>query len=243
MEGQASRPSPRYRQIADLLGAQIASGGVPSGARVPSERAIAEEHGVSRMTARQAIELLVRRGLVYRRPGSGTFVAPARVEHTLARFSGFSDTMRSQGIQPSSRVLSVRLTSGTSPEAEQALGLGDGDRYWCIRRVRFGDGEPLVVEMSHLPDALFPGFGRKDLSHVSLYELMRRDYDVAVAEAQQTIESTVCEPDDARHLSCRAGSPAILVTRVTYDAGGRPVEFARDVYRGDRARFVVDLHA
>lgn len=241
MEGQASRSSPRYRQVADLLESQILSGGLPAGTRVPSERAIAEEHGLSRMTARQAIELLVRRGLVYRRPGSGTFVAPARVEHTLSRFAGFTETMRSQGIEPSGRVLDVRLTAGTAPDAEAALGLEDSRRCWCVRRVRFGDGEPLVVEMSHVPEKIFPDLGRKDLGHTSLYEMMRTVYGVDPVHAHETIESTACEPDDARHLSCRPGAPAILVTRITYDAEGRPVEYARDIYRGDRARFVVDL--
>jgi GntR family transcriptional regulator len=241
MEDHRSRISPRYRHVADLLEAEILSGGLPAGARVPSERVIAEKHGLSRMTARQAIELLVRRGLVYRRPGSGTFVAPARVEHTLSRFSGFTETMRSQGIEPSGRVLAVRLIAGTAPDAEAALGLVDGQRCWCVRRVRFGDGEPLVVEMSHVPERVFPDLGRKDLGHASLYEMMRTVYGVDPVHAHETIESTACEPDDARHLSCRPGAPAILVTRLTYDADGRPVEFARDVYRGDRARFVVDL--
>jgi len=240
MEGHAARSSPRYRQVADLLEAEIVSGGLPAGSRVPSERAIADRHGVSRMTGRQAIELLVRRGLVYRRPGSGTFVAPARVEHPLPGFAGFTETMRSQGIEPNGRLLGVRLNAGTAPEAEAALGLEHGQRCWCVRRVWFGDGEPLVVEMSHLPESLFPDLGRRELGHASLHDLMRSAYGVDPVRAHETIESTACEADDARHLSCRPGSPAIVVTRVAYDAEGRAVEYARDVYRGDRARFVVD---
>jgi GntR family transcriptional regulator len=239
MKGHGSRGSPRYRQVADLLESQIQSGTVPAGGRVASERDIAKQHGLSRMTARQAVELLVRRGLVYRRPGSGTFVAPARVEHPVSRFSGFTETMRSQGIEPSGRVLAVRLV--TAPEAEAALGLEDGERCWCVRRVRFGDGEPLLVEMSHLPERIFPDLGRQDLGHHSLYELMQSAYGVDPVHAHETIESTACDADEARHLSCRAGAPAILVTRTTYDSADRPVEYARDVYRGDRARFVVDL--
>jgi len=237
-----ARSSPRYRVVADSLAAAIISGDMRPGERVPSERVIAERHGLSRMTARQAVELLVRRGLVYRRPGSGTYVAPARVEHTLQRFAGFSEQMRAQGIEPGGRVLAVRAVDGEAgSEVLEALGLSDGDRCWCVRRVRFGDGEPLVVEESHVPFDLMPGLDDHDLAGASLYDLMGDRYGVRPVRAHETIEPTVCEPDDARHLATRAGSPAIVVTRIAFDASGRPVEYARDVYRGDRTRFVVDL--
>jgi len=238
----APRTGPRYRQVADALAASIASGDLRPGDRVPSERVIAQRHGLSRMTARQAVELLVRRGLVYRRPGSGTYVAPERVERRLQRFAGFSEQMRDQGIEPGGRVLAVRMIDReTDPDVLDALNLTNGSRCWCIRRVRFGDGEPLVVEESHVPAALFPGLDGHDLAAGSLYELMGERYGIRPVRAHETIEPTVCEPDDARHLATRPGSPAVVVTRIAFDEGDRAVEYARDVYRGDRTRFVVDL--
>jgi GntR family transcriptional regulator len=239
----SSRAAPRYRQVADLLQNEIVSGALQAGRRVPSERSIAEQHGLSRMTARQAVELLVRRGVVYRRPGSGTYVAPARIEHTLQRFAGFSEQMRSQGVEPGGRVLSARLNDGDDPEVEEALGLSEGERFWGIRRVRFGDGEPLMIERTFVPASICPDLVKLDLAHSSLYDLMRGVYGVDPVRAHETIEPTACEPEDARHLSTRAGAPALLVTRVTYDRDGRIVEHARDIYRGDRARFVIDRSA
>src|SRR5437764_10647593 len=115
----AGAGAPRYREVADTLQRRILAGELTSHDRLQSERSIAEQHGLSRMTARQAVELLVRRGVVYRRPGSGTYVAPARVEHTLQRFAGFSEQMRSQGIEPSGRVLSVALSEDEDPDVEQ----------------------------------------------------------------------------------------------------------------------------
>ena len=93
-----------------------------------------------------------------------------------------------------------------------------------------------------MPARLFPGLDRHDLAGASLYDLMTASYGVDPVRAHETIEPTVCEPDDARHLATRAGSPAIVVTRIAFDAEDRAVEYARDVYRGDRTRFVVDLH-
>jgi len=242
MPRTAARHAPRYRQIADQLADDILSGRLETGQRLPSERTIAQRHGLSRMTARQAVELLVRRGLVFRRPGSGTYVAPARVQHTLQRFAGFSEQMRAQGIEPDGRLLSVRRMDNGDDDARDALELGAGESCWVMRRVRFGDHEPLLVEESHVPAALCPDLDRNNLAHLSLYQLLRERYGVDPVRAQQTIEPTVCEPDDARHLGARPGTPAIVVTRVAFDRSGQPVEFARDVYRGDRARFVVDLH-
>jgi GntR family transcriptional regulator len=239
----AANAAPRYRQVAAELERAIAAGGLRPHDRLASERAIAERHGLSRMTARQAVELLVRRGTVYRRPGSGTFVSPPRVVHTLQRLAGFSEQMRAQGIVPSARVLEMRRTRRLEARAQAALELPPDGRAWMVRRVRFGDGEPLLLETFWVPDALCPDLGRRDLARGSLYDLLRERYGINPRTADESIEPAVLEPDDARHLGVRAGAPAMVVTRTARDRDGRPVEFARDVYRGDRARFEVALRA
>ncbi len=238
----ATRPeAPRYRQVADVLQRRIAAGEPGFSTRLPSERAIAEEFGLSRMTARQAVELLARRGAVYRRPGSGTFVASSRIVHTLQRLAGFSEQMRAQGIEPGGRVLGVSLRDDPSEQVRAALRLEPAEGAWRVRRVRFGDGEPLLLETFHVPAARFPGLDRLDLDQHSLYDLMRERYGVEPVSAHEAIEPTACEAADARHLATRPGAPAILVERTTFDAAGVAVEYARDLYRGDRARFEIDL--
>jgi GntR family transcriptional regulator len=149
--------------------------------------------------------------------------------------------MRAQGIEPGGRVLAVRLSGQDGSDAGVALALPEGEASWMVRRVRFGNGEPLLVEESHVPARLFPDLNRHNLAQSSLYDLMRSRYGVDPVRAHETIEPTACEQDEARHLATRPGAPAILVTRTAYDGADRPVEYARDVYRGDRARFVVDL--
>ncbi|HYX86987.1 MAG TPA: GntR family transcriptional regulator [Gaiellales bacterium] len=237
------RDAPRYRQVADVLQRSIEAGDLRPHDRLDSERTIAERHGLSRMTARQAIELLVRRGTVYRRPGSGTFVSPPRIVHTLQRLAGFSEQMRAQGIAPSSRVLEMRSTGRVDAAVRCALDLSADDRAWLVRRVRYGDGEPLLLETFWVPAALCPDITRADLAEGSLYALLRERYGIDPCSADEAIEPAVLDPGDARHLDARPGSPAVLVTRTTRDSEGRAVEFARDLYRGDRARFEVSLRA
>src|SRR5690242_9778654 len=147
----ASAVAPRYREVADALQRQILAGELHSHDRLASEREIAESFAISRMTARQAVELLVRRGVVYRRPGSGTYVSAPRVVHSLERLAGFSEQMRRQGVHPTGRVLEMRCTERPDDAARRALGLADGEAAWMVRRMRYGDGEPLLLETFWVP--------------------------------------------------------------------------------------------
>ena len=237
----AGAGAPRYREVADTLQRRILAGELTSHDRLQSEREIAEAFGLSRMTARQAVELLVRRGVVYRRPGSGTYVSPPRVVHSLERLAGFSEQMRRQGVHPSGRVLEMRCSESPDDDAMRALGLADGDAAWMVRRMRYGDGEPLLLETFWVPRAVCPELEPDELAEQSLYAVMRGRYGVDPVSAETSLEPAALDAEDARHLRARPGAPAILVVRTTLTADGRAVEYARDLYRGDRARFDVTL--
>ena len=239
----ASAEAPRYREVADALQRQIDAGDLAAHDRLASERDIADRFGLSRMTARQAVELLVGRGVVYRRPGSGTYVAPPRVVHSLQRLAGFSEQMRLQGMHPSGRVLEMRSTDTPGAAARGALGLGDGDAAWMVRRLRYGDGEPLLLETFWVPREVCPELGAGELAEQSLYSVMRSRYGIEPDSAETSLEPAALDAADARHLTVRPGAPAILVVRTTRDGSGRAIEFARDLYRGDRARFDLTLRA
>ena len=129
--------------------------------------------------------------------------------------------MRAQGIEPGGRVLAVRLSGQDGSDAGVALELPEGEASWMVRRVRFGNGEPLLVEESHVPARLFPDLNRHNLAQSSLYDLMRSRYGVDPVRAHETIEPAACEQEEARHLATRPGAPAILVTRTAYDSDDR----------------------
>ena len=97
-------------------------------------------------------------------------------------------------------MLSVELSEEGTPSSSRRWSLEAGERFWTLRRVRFGDGEPLVIERSHVRAAICPDLGEHDLAHGSLYDLMRSSYGVDPVRAHETIEPTACEPEDARHL-------------------------------------------
>lgn len=216
---------PAWAQIEAQLAERIESGGLETGERLPPERALAATLGVSRMTVRQALDALARRGLLERGVGRGTFVrAPVRVEHSLDRVLGFTERLADQGLRAEARVLLAR--------AEGA--------ELHVRRLRLTGARPLALEDSWLPAAPFPGLLERDLSG-SLYMLMRDHYGLQPARAVERLIPVAAGELEARALDVRAGAPLMRVERTAYAADGTVIERARDHHRGDRSAFVVHL--
>jgi GntR family transcriptional regulator len=231
---------PVYAQLEQRLGRMIESGAVPLGARVPSERELAELAGVSRQTARIALDSLARRGLLQRGVGRrGTFVRNTRVTLDLTDFGGFTEMLGRHGVKATARVLELAQRPAP-PEVARELDLSEGGDVYRVRRVRLADGEPITLEDSWIPAAPFPGLLELDLRG-SLYRLMSDAYGIAPTHARQRFEPVLAEPEQAAPLGVAAGSPLMRVRRIARCAEGVSVEFAHDHHRGDRAQFVVEV--
>lgn len=201
---------------------------------LPSERELAEHHGVSRMTARQALSLLESEGVVYRRPPRGTFVAEPRVRFHIG---SFSEEVSRLGRTPAARLLWAERQHPT-PAVRAALGLSDGAAVHVSHRLRTVDDVPFALETTFLPAELTPGIlDGPELG--SVWAVLRDRYGVALARSTAVLESIVLDDASSAQLGVRAGSAGTLLTRSTEDTAGRCVEYARDVYRADRASFEV----
>ena len=110
-----------------------------------------------------------------------------------------------------------------------------------MHRLRLADGEPMSIDTSHLPARRFPGLRRQLERHASLYETLRTGYGIQLAEAEETIETVLADPHDARLLGVDAGIPLLLLSRHAIDTTGQPVEWAQSWYRGDRYKFITRL--
>lgn len=232
---------PAYRRVAGELVKLISRGDLPPGSRVPPERQLAAAYGISRMTARAAVQLLSQRGLVERKDRSGVFVARPKIEQDLSTVAGFHDQMVSRGVVPGAEVIDARTLRADELDAGIAirLGLATGDEVHAVRRRRTGDTEPLALEESYYPARLFPGLLGEDLTG-SVYGLMRDKYRRGPARSRQEVEPTQLDAEAATALGARPDVPALRVTRTAWDDGGRPIEFARDLYRGDRLVFITE---
>jgi GntR family transcriptional regulator len=228
-----------HAQIEDWLAGEIAAGALVPGDRLPAEQDLAAWFGVSRMTLRHALGELARRGLVTKAVGrrGGTFVAAAKLEQDLTTLAGFSEQLRRGGMVAGARVLSA-VQRPAGPAVAAALRLAPGDLVYAVRRLRLADGHPIAIEYSQFPAARFPGLLECPLDG-SLYELLEHHYDQRPQRARESLEPVTAGPREAQELSVPAGAPLLLVERIAYGPSGLPVEFARDLFRGDRTRVVV----
>jgi len=232
---------PKWAQIEDALAARIGSGELRVGDRLPAERELCDHWGVSRGTIRQALEGLATRGLVERGVGRGTFVAAGKVEVRLHDVAGFTEQMARAGVQASARVL--RAGNAPAPAAvATALGLEEGAPVVRIERLRLAGRLPLTLEDSWIPSARFPGIEGLDLRG-SLYALMRDLYGHAPVRVLEALEPVVAQAHSAEVLGVARGCALMLVERTAFDADEVAVEYARDLHRGDRARFLVEAAA
>ena len=228
-------PLPMYFRIEQGILEQIQSGLLKPGEQLPTEAELAERHGVSRITAKRALDDLVHQGLAYRQQGKGTFVASGRIRD-ISGFGSFSEDIRSRGLTPSSQVV---LFQEVYPDAEirTRLNLAEGKRAFLLKRLRLADGEPVAVETAHLPCGLCPGLLEEDLAKRSLFAVLRERYGLTPTWADAEIEARTATSHEADLLKMKAGRPVLEARRTTFTTTYEVIECVDSVYRGDRFSF------
>ena len=229
---------PRYREIEQALRSRIA--GLRPGDAIPSDAELVAEFGVSRMTARAAVQLLVDEGLISREPGRGTFVVEAPHHRRADSLVSFSNEMRRQGRVPSSRLLGREVRAAT-PEERADLGLRAGEKVVVLRRIRLADGQAIVLESASMPEDCAEPVLAADLEVGSLHDVLI-DAGHVLRRGYATISAEAATADDARHLGVRVGDPLLVERRVIRDDHDRLVERTESRYPGDRYGLDVAFH-
>jgi GntR family transcriptional regulator len=225
---------PRYFEIEQSLRERTAA--LQPHSPLPSEAQLCDEFGVSRMTARAAVQRLVQDGLVYRVPGRGTFVAASRANRTAGHILSFSDEMRRQGRVPSSRVIERRERRATHEE-ERRLGAGE---VVVVRRVRLADGKPLALERAVFPADRVADVLDADLERESLFRTLVTA-GLVPTSGSAALAAEAATAEDARLLRVRKGAPLLVERRVIHDQDGRPLEWTESRYVGSRYAIDVDF--
>ena len=219
---------PKHEQLRTRLTELAAR--LPAGAPLPGERQLCVEHGVSRITVREAIGQLVSEGVLVRVRGKGTFVAE-RAARSRLHLASFHEDMRRMGLRPSTAVLDV--ARAVPPAAtSRALELAAGAPAWHVRRLRLADDQPMSLDDAWYSAQLLPDLDRQDLTG-SLYTLLADAYGATIDRAEQTVRAAEADRETAVLLGLAAGRPLLAFERVSY-SGARPVEHARSLYRFDR---------
>jgi GntR family transcriptional regulator len=234
----ARSPVPRYAQIADLLRQRIARGGWSAGMRVPSNEELMREFDVSRITVRQAVDVLARDGLLEARQGSGTFVTGEvrddrwlRVETSLADLAEvYRDTKPELLTLAEATVApSLRPDDGTPAPA-----------YFFMKRVHAHQGLPYCVISIYLDERVFRKHPERFRTE-TVIPILTKMRNPAIAKARQTLTIGTAGLEVARHLGIASNAPVAEVRRVFNSADGTVIYLGEVTYRGDFIHLEMDL--
>ncbi len=228
---------PLYYQLADFLREDIRNSVLKSGDIVPSENELIKLHNISRGTVREAMRLLLREGIIKRHRGIGTFVTPSKVEHETSEVTSFSRVMLMSGKRPSARVLLTEIIPAPGYIA-QALQLENDKRVVLIKRLRYGDSEPFLIEHSYYRHDVGKLLLNEKLEE-SLYKILQDKYNFQLVRSEKVLEVTSADREDADMLQIKMGSPIIILKRKVFDHFNKPIEYAEDIYRSDRTKFKI----
>ena len=231
-----------YHQILQGLTGRIESGEIVVGDRLPSEADLVAEFGVSRTTARRALDELRRQGLVRREPGRGTFLASPRLRSNLAYLHSFSEEIERWGYTPGARLI-LQEERAADEEVAARLGVEVGERVLFVRRLRLADERPIFVCNSHLPIERFPALKDADYGTVSLTRLLEERTGRKVEHARQWIGAATATEDVAELLEISAGVPVLEIRRVTCVTGEEPAEVVEAYFHPERYQHYNELSA
>lgn len=232
---------PLYVQVKDALKDSIESGSVQPGEQLPGEPELCRLFDVSRTVVRQALRDLELQGLIRREKGRGTFVSEPKLQEALFQeLTGFYGDMAGKGRPPVSQVLTQEVVPANR-KIGGFLRLRQGAPVVHIDRLRFVDGEPLVLVATYLPQALCPGLENVDFTNRSLYEYLETAYGLVIERGRRVLEAVPASEYEAGLLNVKKGAPLILLDSVSYLPDGTPIEYYHALHRGDRSRFEVEL--
>jgi GntR family transcriptional regulator len=231
MTHRNGKEEPAYRRIQSAIRQRIESGRLKPGDVVDSERELAKLHGVSLMTARHALAGLAQEGVVERRHGAGTFVAPPKVHFN--KLQSYTEQMSGLGLTARSKIISSSIVN-REHEIAARLGLSANSKLVRVERVRSAGDEPVALEMCYLPGDEFAALIDAPLDHASLFALLERDFGVELAYADEEIDATQADHRTAELLQIPRGTPLLRIRQLIFSTKAKPSIYVMGLYRSGR---------
>jgi GntR family transcriptional regulator len=229
---------PSYIQVAEHLRARIVSGDVSHGGRMPAESELMAQSGLSRITVRQGLSILVREGWLVRKQGLGTFVRHP-IDQELTSVRTITEVLLAKGITPELKVVSFGPVVPPA-SVQRQLQLAQGEKILLVKRLYRHGKEPLALVYIYLPLAVMRE--AEILRHATTptdttYTIWEDRLGVRLRDARHVIRAGAATREDARALGIKAGAPTLVLERITYDEQGRPLEYILFHYHSERYEF------
>lgn len=227
-------PIPLYHQLADLLTRQIRDGQYQTGDLIPSEIGMAKTYGIGRPTVRQAMDLLVRKGLVERRRGSGTYVKEQEPSVDLFSLAGTSQAFETKGIKTDVQIIEPICTRAVSDDPVNPF---NNSSAFFVSRITRVNSAPVLLEEIYLHSEIFPGLETIDLENKSLSQVVADQYYLTPTDGRQSFKIDYSNKDIARYLDLTPADPILTVERFLNFPNAERAVFSRLYCRTDTFAF------
>lgn len=228
-------PVPLYYRLAEIVKQKILNSEFEVGEPIPTEAELEKEYGVSRITVRQAIDLLCKQEFLARERGKTPYVAQSKLEHTFGPISSFTKNIRAKGLTPSTKILSLCYAKPPATVARY-LQINEEDVI-LLKRLRLVNNEPVAIDITYLQKNGLSQLVKKGISQESLYESLEHNYGILIDEIDETIQVQSTGRKESKLLKTKVGSPCLLSHRIVRDVKRKVIAYSSTIYRGDRYKY------
>jgi GntR family transcriptional regulator len=228
---------PKYIVISEDIKKDIESGVLKYGEKILSEKDIMAKYKVSSTTARKSIEMLRRENLIESIQGKGTFILQTKILRSLKKVISFSENMKRQSIEPTARLIEKSVLDGYT-EYHKKLNLLEGEKILKIKRIKYGDGIPLLIDTRYINLKYCPGMEKMDFSG-SIYEIYE-SYKIKVVHSKQILQLSFLDENNAKLLNCKKFDPVIRIEGTLFSEDMYLIEYEEDLWNGAVFSFYVE---
>jgi GntR family transcriptional regulator len=234
-------PQTLHSQLVEIIKQGIENEVWKPDSNLPSENELSRIYGVSRMTVRSVLDVLVQDEMIYKVPGKGTFVSKPKIVSNLLSQMGIQDQLEQMGYETSTRLVSIEK-SLVSPKIAKILNLPINAEMYVLKRIRCIKEEPFSMHMSYMPVSLCPNLESRNLEGEQLCNILRNDYKFQIGRTVETLESTPATIEEAKLLSVKESFPLLQLDSIVYTEDNMPIEFSKVLFRGDKIKLHLEFN-
>lgn len=229
----------KYTQLYEILAEKITSGEWKPNDCMPTERELCERYNLSRITVRDALDLLEKDGYIYRRQGKGTFVAVRPIEQKLTKLYSLRESIEARGMISSNKVLSFKQIPATG-KIQDTLQLPNGESVHELIRCLYAENLPYAVETTYIPVSLYPEMTAELIRNNGLYKTMQ-SFNIIPERAIEKLTAVPISREDALLLNVKPRDMGIQIARTTFSQTFI-IEYTLTVIKSDFFTYTVELN-
>jgi GntR family transcriptional regulator len=235
-------PTPLYYQVAESIQKLIGEEKIKPESKLPSEESLARYFEVSRPTISNAVDLLIKKSLVYRDRGKGTFVRDKKIQLPLVQEPiSFGEALKKAGVDFYTEVLELKKIK-TNKSIAEWLDLKTGSVLVYLKRLRYMNNEPFLLTKSYLPYDLFPSLLEIDFSRFSLFSVLNQKYHTSAIKVERYMKIIRASEDEARFLKMPIGDSLLQMEGIAFSSQDRKIEYFDIKVKGEKIVFFTTLH-